>query len=270
MVFGPPKPQNKMDFLNFGILDAIDILIVAILMLQVYRMIRGTAALTIFAGVFVFYMVWVVVRVLNMELLSLILGQVIGVGVLALLIVFQQEVRRYLLMLGNRYAATNNKFISKLFRHKNESANSIGDQTTVRELTDACLNMARSKTGALIVVERKSNLDVYSSTGDIVDARLSARIIEAIFFKNSPMHDGAMIIRDTRVYAARCILPSSDNPHISAHLGMRHRAAIGVSEHSDALVIVVSEETGRISVVVSGVISTLHSVDDLYGHLTGA
>lgn len=239
-------------------------------MLQIYRMIRGTAALTIFAGIFVFYMVWVVVRVLNMELLSLILGQVIGVGVLALLIVFQQEVRRYLLMLGNRYAATNNKFISKLFRHKNESANSIGDQATVRDLTDACINMARSKTGALIVVERKSNLDVYSSTGDIVDAKLSSRIIEAIFFKNSPMHDGAMIVRDSRVYAARCILPSSDNPHISAHLGMRHRAAIGVSEHSDALVVVVSEETGRISVVTSGVIATLHSVDDLYGHLTRA
>lgn len=251
-----------MDFINFRILDIIDIVIVAILIVQIYRMIRGTAAFTIFVGIFSLYVLWVVVRMLNMELLSMILGQVIGVGVLALLIVFQQEVRRYLLMLGNRYSSANNKFIRRFMRSK-ETDTHIGDDTAIQELCSACQNMARTRTGALIAIEATSNLDVYSTTGDVVDAQLSSRMIEAIFFKNSPMHDGAMIIRNGRIHSARCILPSSDNPHIPAHLGMRHRAAIGLSEHSDARVIVVSEETGRISFIENGIITTLDSADDL-------
>lgn len=250
-----------MDFINFRVLDIIDIVVVAIIILQIYRMIRGTAALTIFVGIFSLYVVWVVVRMLNMELLSMILGQVIGVGVLALLIVFQQEVRRYLLLLGTRYSTANNKILRKFFKSKQTTAN-MGDDTMIQELTTAVRSMSRSRTGALIVIERRSNLDVYSTTGDVVDAHLSSRLIEAIFFKNSPMHDGAMIIRASRVHSARCILPSSDNPHIPAHLGMRHRAAIGLSEHSDALVVVVSEETGRVSMMSGGMVDSLDSLDD--------
>lgn len=254
-----------MGFLNIGILDVLDVIIVALLMLQIYRMIRGTAALTIFFGIFTVYLVWVVVRVLNMELLSLILGQIIGVGALALLIVFQQEVRRYLLMVGNKYAKTNNKLVARFFGRKlGEKSLIVSDVSLVKELVDACMSMSDHKTGALIVIERKSSLEAYASTGDELDAILSSRLIENIFFKNSPLHDGAVIVRDSRIFAARCILPSSDNPYIPAHYGMRHRAAVGVSEHTDAVVVTVSEETGAISVIVGGVIKTVRRNDSLY------
>lgn len=248
-----------MDFIDFNILDAIDITIVALLMLQIYKMIRGTTALTIFTGIFAVYLLWLVVRMLNMELLSLILGQVIGVGVLALIIVFQQEVRRYLILLGNRYASAKNRFVRHIFSSQTLST----DNKMVDELIIAAINMSSTKTGALIAIERQSNLMAYSTTGDIVDAQISSRLIEAIFFKNSPMHDGAMIIKQERIHSARCILPSSDNPHIPAHLGMRHRAAIGLSEHGDALVLVVSEESGNISMVLNGEIKVENNREEL-------
>ena len=248
-----------MDFINFRILDAIDILVVALLLYQIYRLIRGTAALTIFVGIFVVYLMWIVVRLLNMELLSLIMGQVIGVGVIALIIVFQPEIRRYLLLIGGRYSTAKNRFVRKLFAGKSSKV----DDRVVEEITSACSSMASGRVGALIVIERLTDLDVFAATGDLVDGYLSSRLIEAIFFKNSPMHDGAMIIRNNRIDSARCILPSSDNPYIPAHLGLRHRAAMGLSEHSDALIIVVSEETGKISVVENGELETLASPGEL-------
>ena len=253
-----------MDFIYFRVLDAIDILVVALLLYQLYRLIRGTAAFTIFMGVFVVYIVWIVVRLLNMELLSMIIGQVIGVGVIALIIVFQPEVRRYLLLLGNRYSTARNKYVRKIF---SGTARKV-DIRVVEELTVACSEMSAGRTGALIAIERQSDLQVYATTGDLVDAYLSARLIEAIFYKNSPMHDGAMIIRDNQIHSARCILPSSDNPYIPANLGLRHRAAMGLSEHSDALIIVVSEETGKVSVVENGELTTLKSPGDLKERLT--
>lgn len=237
-----------MDFIDFSVIDAIDIVVVALLLWQVYRAIRGTAALTIFAGILLVYLVWVVVRALGMQLLGLILGQIIGVGVLALIIVFQQEVRRYLLMLGNRYTATRRGFMSRILSNQ-KSKSQI---RYAEEIAAAAQSMSISHTGALIAIERTSDLDVYAMTGDTIDAKISGRLIENVFFKNAPLHDGAMIIKHDRIWAARCILPSSDNPHIPAHLGMRHRAAIGLTEHSDALVVVVSEETGVISVVEAG------------------
>lgn len=253
-----------MDFVDFRIVDVIDIFVVALLLWQVYRAIRGTAAMTIFAGIFIVYLLWVVVRAVGMELTGSMLEQIVGVGVLALLIVFQQEVRRYLLMIGNRYSITRKGFMSKVFSSKKNSA----EAKFAEEIATAVQAMSLTKTGALIAIERTSDLDVYAATGDIIDANISSRLIQNIFFKNAPLHDGAMIIKHDRIWAARCILPSSDNLHIPAHLGMRHRAAIGLTEHSDARVVVVSEETGTISVVDSGKRQVIKDYYELLSVLT--
>ncbi|MEG2479747.1 MAG: diadenylate cyclase [Mucinivorans sp.] len=247
------------DFISFDIIDAIDIVVVALLLVQTYRMIRGTAALTIFIAIFLLYVLWIVVRILNMELLSMILGQVLGVGMLALIVVFQQEIRRYLLMLGQRISGSRRKWLRSLFASR---AGRV-EYGFLDEFSAACLSMASSHTGALIVLQQASDLSVFAQTGDLVDGVVSQRLIEAIFFKNSPMHDGAMIIIQGRVHSARCILPTSDNPNIPARFGLRHRAAMGLSEHSDAVVVVVSEESGCVSLVVGGVLTTLTSHDNL-------
>lgn len=248
-----------LDFLDFTVLDFIDIFVVALLLWQIYKAIRGTAALSIFAGIFLLYLVYVIVRVLGMELLTMLLGQVIGVGAIALLIVFQQEVRRYLLMLGNRWASNRGGLFSKIFVQKASKV----ERAQLDEISAACLSMAASYTGALIVLSRLTDVEIYATTGDKIDALVNRRLIENIFFKNSPLHDGAMIIGEGRIVAARCILPTSDNPNIPAHLGLRHRAAVGLSEHSDALVIVVSEERGRVSLVVGGTIRPVGTDENL-------
>lgn len=253
-----------MDFINITLLDTIDIIVVGLLFFQVYRLIRGTAAMTIFAGIFIVYLLWVTVRALGMELLSSILGQVIGVGVLALIIVFQQEVRRYLLLIGSRYSMAKNRFVRRIFG----SARGQSNLSWVEDLSTACHSMAATKTGALICIERQGELTVYASTGDVIDAQCGVRLLESIFFKNSPLHDGAIIMRKGRIHAARCILPSSDNPHIPQHYGMRHRAAIGLTEHSDAVVVVISEERGLISIVEAGNIHALEPDQTLESKLT--
>ena len=248
-----------MDFISISLLDVIDVLVVALLCYQVYRMIRGTAAMTIFAGIFIVYLLWAAVKALNMTLLSSFMGQVIGVGVLALIIVFQQEVRRYLLLLGSRYSKAKNRFVRHIFRSAGRNAQLQWTEDVAR----ACRDMAATYTGALICIERQGDLGVYASTGDIIDARIDVRLIENIFFKNSPLHDGAIIIKQGRIHAARCILPSSDNPHIPQHYGMRHRAAIGLTEHSDAGEVVVSGERGKSSIVEGGEITTVNDPETL-------
>ncbi len=238
-----------LTFIPFRILDVIDIFLVAFLLYQIYMLIRGTVAINIFIGIFVLYIIWLVVRVLNMELLSSILGQIIGVGVIALIIVFQQEIRRFLLFIGTRYLSKNRFSIENwLFpKQKNMVA-----PVNIEAIVKSCRHMSESKTGALIVIARKSELQYYAETGDIIDAETSSRLIENIFFKNSPLHDGALIIVNDKIRAVRCILPVTENLNIPAHYGMRHRAALGISEHSDALIAVVSEETGKISFVHEG------------------
>lgn len=254
-----------MDFIDFKIIDAIDIAIVAILLVQLYRLIRGTAALSIFVAIFLLYVIYIVVKILNMELLSMILGQILGVGALALVVVFQQEIRRYLLMLGNRISYTRNRYIKKLFKTKTK----INSNSAVyRELEVAIRDMSNTFTGALIAIEKGTDLSIYANSGDIIDAKVNARLIENIFFKNSPLHDGAMIIRGNVIHAARCILPTSDNMHMPAHMGLRHRAAMGLAEHSDAVVIVVSEETGRISMAFNGEIERLLPDDNIAEKIT--
>lgn len=235
--------------LHFTILDIVDIFLVAIILFQLYKLIRGTAALSIFIGIFLIYMFWLVVRALNMQLISALLGQIIGVGVIALIIVFQQEVRRFLLVIGNRQLKRRRFSFRRLFKPGDDDT---GSPREAEEIVRAAERMSAARTGALIVIGRKSSLDLYSEGGEKLDALISAELIETIFFKNSPLHDGAMLIEAGKIYAARCPLPITDRVSLPTHFGMRHRAAIGISEHSDAFVVVVSEESGKISIVESG------------------
>lgn len=231
------------------IFDAIDIVLVAIIFFQVYRLIRGTAAFSIFIAIFFIYMFWLIVKALHMELLTALLGQVTGVGVIALIIVFQQEVRRFLLVLGNRYITSSRFSIRKLFTSGNDEKSSLRE---AEEIVRATESMASKKIGALIVIGRQSNLDIYTEGGEILKAEISAELLETIFFKNTPLHDGAVLIEFGKIMAARCPLPITDQVSLPSKFGMRHRAAIGISENTDALVIVVSEESGEISIVSEG------------------
>jgi diadenylate cyclase len=247
-------------FIHITLVDVFDIFLVALLFYQIYIMIRGTAAINIFIGIFLLYLIWLVVRALNMEMLSTILGQIIGVGALALIIVFQQEVRKFLLYIGTRYLSNRSFSIERFFSSKVDRKELlVGMDALVR----ACRNMSETKTGALIVLGRRSNLQLYIDTGDFIDAAIDGRLIETIFFKNTPMHDGAMFIVNGRIAAARCVLPTTEKLEVPAHYGMRHRAAMGITEHTDAVVVVVSEETGKISVVESGVIKSGLSIIEL-------
>ncbi len=239
-------------FITIRILDIIDILLVAVLLYQVYRLIKGTVAINIFIAVFAVYLLWLVVKALNMELIGSILGQVIGVGVIALIIVFQQEIRRFLMIIGTRYLSRRNFTLESLFSVNLKTISNIN----VEAIVTACENLSASKTGALIVIARKSELSTITEGGDILNAETSSRLLESIFFGNNPLHDGAVIIIGEKIHAARCVLPISENIYLPANFGTRHRAALGMAEKTDALVIVVSEETGEISVCKTGEITT--------------
>ena len=240
-------------FLDITLVDIIDIFVVALIMFQVYRLTRGTNALRIVVGILIIYLLWIVTRVLNMELLSMILGQIIGVGVIALIIVFQQEIRRFLILLGTQYTNRRVSFMARLFRPRGRKVKVVG-QEWIDTGVGACADMAQTKTGALVVIARKVNLLPFIEQGERIDALISASLIKNIFFKNSPLHDGAMVIADDRIAAARCVLPSTER-EVPMEFGMRHRAALGASEITDALVIVVSEERGTISIARKGHIS---------------
>jgi diadenylate cyclase len=231
------------------ILDIIDIFLVAFILFQLYRIIKGTAAFNIFIAIFFIYLFWLIVKALDMQLVSSLLGQVIGVGVIALIIVFQQEVRRFLLVMSNRYIKNSRFSLRRLFSSTVEEP---GGPTIAEEIVRATESMASKRIGALIVIGRQSRLDLFTEGGEILKAQVSAELIETIFFKNTPLHDGAVLIEDGQILAARCPLPVTDQVKLPTHFGMRHRAAIGMSENTDALVIVVSEETGRISIVDGG------------------
>ncbi|HNT41109.1 MAG TPA: diadenylate cyclase CdaA [Tenuifilaceae bacterium] len=238
-------------FITIRALDVIDVVLVAFLLYQMYMLIRGTVAINIFVGIVLLYIFWLVVRALNMELLSSILGQIIGVGVLALIIVFQQEIRKFLLFIGNRYINRRRFSFENFFFPKKREKQIL---VKVDAIVKACRNMSETQTGALIVIARKSELQLYAESGDIIDADTSTRMIENIFFKNSPLHDGAVIIVNDRILAARCVLPITENINLPPHYGMRHKSAIGITEVTDAIAIVVSEETGKISVASEGML----------------
>lgn len=231
-----------MDFIPFTFVDFIDILLVASLMFGLYRMTRGTNAPYIFTGIIFIYVVWVVVRALNMELLQTILGQVISVGMIAFIILFQPELRSFLQMIGRRQGGFN--FINRIFARPSV-------ESSLQPIVTASVEMAASKTGALIVLARNSDLSDIIDSGITLNAQLSVPLLENIFFKNAPLHDGAVVIMDNRVTAAKCILPVTQS-NVPKSYGTRHRAAIGITETSDAIVVVVSEETGGISVAFGG------------------
>ncbi len=250
-------------FITIRILDIIDVLLVAYLMYQVYMLIRGTVAMNIFIGILSFYLLWIIVRALGMQLLGTILGQVIGVGVIALIIVFQQEIRRFLIFIGNRYFSRNRLSLERVIPINITPQPKV----KVKSIIKAVINMAKSKTGALVVIARKSELTVYAETGDSLNAETSSRLIESIFNKDSPLHDGALIINGDRIVAARCVLPISENLNLPPNYGLRHRAALGISENTDALIIIVSEQTGKISLAENGKLLTDVGVKELMSKL---
>ena len=238
--------KYTMGFVPFTFIDFIDIILVAAIMFWIYRATRGTNAPYIISGIIMIYLMWVVVRTLNMELLSNILGQFVSVGVIALIIVFQPEIRRFLQMIGMRQKRFN--FIARIFnRNDNTSV------TIIAPIVQACREMSAHKTGALIVIGRQSDLRLITESGIAIDAKISTPLLENIFFKNAPLHDGAVVIEGDRIVAAKCILPVTQSD-VPKSYGTRHRAAIGMSEISDAIILVVSEETGGISIAHGGTI----------------
>ncbi|HET6225020.1 MAG TPA: diadenylate cyclase CdaA [Bacteroidia bacterium] len=232
-------------FISINWIDIIDIFLVAMLIYQLYYLVKGTVAVNILIGIILFYILWLIVKALNMQLFGSILGKFIDVGFIALLIVFQQELRRFLLFIGTSEIFTKRKAGKGIFDFKWQV--SQPRELDINAIVKACKNMSETRTGALIIITRSNELKFYANTGDAIDAKVSVRMIESIFYKNSPLHDGAIIITGNIIAAARCVLPVTENTNFPAHLGMRHRAAVGITENTDALAIVVSEQTGEIS-----------------------
>ncbi|MBR2352725.1 MAG: diadenylate cyclase CdaA [Alistipes sp.] len=238
-----------MGFIPFSLVDFLDIFIVAGLFFMLYRVTRGTNTPYILVGIAMIYLGWVVVRALNMELLSTILGQIISVGAIALIIVFQPEIRRFLQTLGMRQKELD--FITRIF-----SSNRKVTSVNTSPIVSACLDMSDERTGALIVFTQKDDLQAIIEGGIALDANVSVSLLKNIFFKNAPLHDGAIIVDNNRIVAAKCILPVTQS-NVPKSYGTRHRAAIGISEVTDAVVLVVSEETGKISIVKRGQIKNI-------------
>ena len=237
----------KIGFLEVSWVDFVDIALVSILLYQVYKLIRGSIAVNIFLGILALYLVYLIVRAAQMELLSTILGQFMGVGVLAMIILFQPEIRKFLLVIGR-----GTEFRENIFKSIANWRHEYHDDFDVSEVIEAIKSLKATKTGALIVFSRDTELKFYAQTGDALDSEVNKRLIASIFNKNSPLHDGAAIIHKGRIKAARCVLPVSENDHIPASYGLRHRAAIGMSENTDTLVAAISEETGRLLLARNG------------------
>lgn len=237
-----------MAFITIRFLDFIDILLVTLLLYQLYRLLKGTVAFNIIVGLFSLYLLWLIVKLLNMELVGSIMGQFIGVGVLALIIVFHPEIRKFLVFVGTHYNVNRVLGLDKLLGSgKKRTIN----QEQIDIMVDACVSMAKSHTGALIVITNALELNDQVNSGERLNAKISSSLIRTIFFKNSPLHDGAVIIRGNRIAAAGCILPLTQK-EIDKSMGLRHRAAIGVTENSDAVCVIVSEEKGTISFAKEG------------------
>ena len=236
--------------LDFGIKDIIDILCVALLLYYVYKLMKESGSLNIFYGILVFIIMWILVsQVFEMKLLRSIFDKLMSVGVLALIILFQEEIRRFFLTIGSQRKFG---FLTRIFLRKHKKRDTKEENPAVMKIVRACEQMSKNKVGALIVIEHNMSLNDIISSGEKVDAIISSALIQNIFFKNSPLHDGAMIISRNRITAAGCILPVSHDMNIPKALGLRHRAALGISQQSDALVIVVSEENGAVSIARRG------------------
>ncbi len=254
-------PLEIFGFLNMTLTDVLDILLVALLIFIVFRWIRDSAAMNIFYAIILIYVVMIVADALHMKMMSRLVETFIDIGVLALIVIFQPEIRHFLMKFGsgNRLGSKGRAFLARLLGEKERTM----DNATVNEVTEACRQMSESKTGALIVIPHTVNLDQIIGTGDRIDALVNRRLIMNLFFKNSPLHDGAMILGGDRIVAARCTLPITERTDIPASFGMRHKAAIGITEETDADVIVVSEETGGISFVKAGNLTRIGNINEL-------
>ncbi|WP_374166681.1 diadenylate cyclase CdaA [Arcticibacter sp. MXS-1] len=256
-----------LSFLHLRFLDIIDIILVAFIIYYIYNLIRGTIAVNIVLGLIIIYLVYLITEQLHMRLLSNILGGFVSVGFLALIIVFQQEIRRFLLLIGKNAALHRNKLWKTILSGKKELEKEA-TVTSVKPIIDACKSMQNSRTGALIVFAKYFDDQYYQNTGEPIDAFISKRLIETIFKKNSPLHDGAVVISEGKIKAASCILPVSDNIKLPPQFGLRHRAGIGITEMSDAVAVIVSEETGQIAYAKQGRVRMDVSYRDLEKLLT--
>ncbi|MDH5397779.1 MAG: diadenylate cyclase CdaA [Cyclobacteriaceae bacterium] len=239
----------NIGFLNVSWVDLVDIFLVSLFLYQIYKLMKGSVAVNIFLGVLALYLGYLIVRAAQMELLALILGQFMGVGVLAAIILFQPEIRKFLLLVGRTTDLNKDSIFTNVLRWKRKEQERAYNITPVVEAARA---LSGTNTGALIVFSRDSQLKFFAESGDIIDAEVSKRLLLSIFDKHSPLHDGAVIIHKGRIKAARCVLPVSENDELPAQYGLRHRAAIGMSEETNTLVFVISEETGQMSLAIDG------------------
>lgn len=248
-------------FFPFSIKDALDIFLVSVLLYQLYKILKGTVAINIFIGIIIIYLIGLIVESLEMRLLGSIIRQFIGVGGIALVVLFQQEIRKFFIIIGMRsWNSSQVKALKKWFPFLNRKNEVIFNYDAVIQ---ACFKMSKTNTGAIMVISNDSDLSFYESSGDRIDGRLSSRLLENIFFKNSPLHDGAVIIQQDTIKAARCVLPVTENDAFPPHLGMRHRAAVGVTEVSDCIAVIVSEETGNVGYARSGKLRQSVTQDEL-------
>ncbi|MFZ8960849.1 MAG: diadenylate cyclase CdaA [Flavobacteriaceae bacterium] len=252
--------MNVTDFIDFSFTDAIDIVLVALLLFSLYRLVKGTVAINIFIGIVIIYLIWRLTDLLNMDVLSNLLGKFISVGFFALIVVFQQEIRKFLLLIGSSNF-TNRRNIIRYFRFLNQVQ--LESDLNFDVLLESCKEMAAQKTGAIIVLQRNNALDFLINKENRADMTLSPQLLQTLFFKNSPLHDGAVLLNNNKIVATRVILPVSESQQFPSKYGLRHRAALGITEKTDALVIVISEQTGKITYVKNSEFETLKSVDQL-------
>ncbi len=240
----------EIGFLTIRLIDIIDILIVGYLIYLIYKLLRGSIAFNIFIGVTMLYVVWRLVELLNMDLLSLFLGQFVSVGVILLIIIFQPEVRRFLLLLGNTTLKQRFNFFERFLNKEGEEDKR--QEAEIIDIQKAMLQMSKTRTGALIVITKNQNLEIFANSGVMINADISQPLIESIFNKDSPLHDGAMVISNNKIISASVILPVSDNQNLPKSIGLRHRSAVGITEATSVAAFIVSEETGDISLAFQG------------------
>lgn len=252
----------SIGFLQISLADILDILLLGVIIFLLFRWLRGSSAMSIFVAIVSLYLIRVLTGAFNMRLMTAIMDMILDVGVLAIIVIFQPEIRKFLIRLGNRYMnnAQGRAILDKIFGRQKGN---MGAREEVNDLTEACRRMSEDKTGALIVIAHKTPLDDIIGTGDRIDAGIHRRLIMNLFFKNSPLHDGALVISGDRIIAARCTLPITERKNIPASYGMRHKAAIGITEETDADAVVVSEETGKISFVKNGNVTPIQNINEL-------
>tara|TARA_Y100000385_G_scaffold150702_1_gene156267 strand:- start:2200 stop:3042 length:843 start_codon:yes stop_codon:yes gene_type:complete len=244
------KPLLKLtDFIDFSFIDVLDILLVALLLFYLYKLLRGTVAINIFIGIVIIYLMWRLTDLLNMDVLSNFLGKFISVGFFALIVVFQQEIRKFLLLLGSTNFATRRNMV-RYFRFLNQKKNVSNLDFDV--LVDSCEEMSKTKTGAIIVIQRNNSLEFTFSNNNRTNINLDPLVLQSIFFKNSPLHDGAVVVKNNQIIAARVVLPLSEKTRLPTKYGLRHRAGLGITEKTDALVLLISEQTGKIVYIKDG------------------